>query len=90
MRIRRNSVSGYDSSGDPLAGPDGTQQDAGIYLQTLDRSVVSVLDDRVANRVYGVRARQLSASVTWIVDGLVTRNVDDAVYYDRTVQTKPR
>lgn len=28
--------------------------------------------------------------MTWIVDGLVTRNVDDAVYYDRTVQTKPR
>lgn len=61
----------------------------GIFLSALDKGTVRLFDNEVSNRPYGVRASSFSPSVRWIISDLRTRNVGQAVYYDRSVANPP-
>lgn len=89
VRIRGNSITGITEQG-LLAFLEDGNQDAGIFLNTLDDSNVYVLGNRVTNRSYGVRAATMTEHVKWVVRDLRTRNVGEKVHYDQSVSNRPQ
>ena len=64
--------------------------DAGIWLNNLDKANVYIMDNGVTDTAYGVFARELSKTVRWWIGGLKTTRVGMAVYYDNSVANQPR
>ena len=89
LRIIGNSIVGTREEG-PLAVLENGDEDAGIFLNTLDDSSVSVIGNRVSTRAYGVRAATMTKSVFWTVRDLRTSNVRERVHYDDSVSNKPK
>jgi hypothetical protein len=91
LRIVGNSVDGsYGEEDATTALEREFDHGAGIYLWDIDKARVRILDNRVVDRTYGVRASSMSESVDWLIEGLRTTAVEDDVYYDSSVANKPR
>jgi hypothetical protein len=89
LRIEGNLIRGKDvKKGNMLAFLENWDKHAGVFLHNVDDGSILVARNRVENRVYGVRAEAFTPRVRWKVDDLVTKNVDDAVYY-QNVPNKP-
>ncbi len=89
VRIRGNSITGIAEQG-LLTLLEGGDQDAGVFLNTLDDANVYVTGNRVTNRSYGVRALTMTEHVKWVVRDLRTRNVREKVHYDQSVSNRPQ
>ncbi|HEX9694748.1 MAG TPA: hypothetical protein VGB64_00375 [Actinomycetota bacterium] len=89
LKMRSNSVTGAE----PLTGVAQVdapfQKGAGILLNTLEYATVSIENPSVANRQYGVQAKNLNKTVRWKVVGLKTTNVGEDVGYDASVANAP-
>lgn len=88
LMVAGNSVSRTIEGQDLLA--EEFARDAGIYLGTLNSASVHVLDNAAAGLAYGVYATNFTSSVEWWVDGLVTEDVDEPIYYDQSVKNPPK
>jgi len=86
--IEGNSITGWATSG-PLKFLEQWDTNAGILLQNVDKADVMILDNYVANRVYGIRALNFTVTVNWFIGGLRTKNVDERVSYEN-VPRKPK
>jgi hypothetical protein len=89
LRIIGNSVTGKREEG-VLKMLENSDEDAGIFLNTLDESYVQVIGNRVSTRAYGVRAATMTKTVVWRVRDLATSNVRERVHYDDSVENKPK
>jgi hypothetical protein len=89
LRIIGNSVTGKREES-PLVMLENYDEDAGIFLNTLDDASVSVIGNRVSTRAYGVRAATMTKTVVWRVRDLRTTNVRERVHYDDSVENKPK
>jgi hypothetical protein len=72
-----------------VRGATRTPGGAGILLNGLDKGVVRIEDNVIANRSFGVRAARLTETVRWVIRGLATSNVEQPVAYDRSVANPP-
>ena len=61
----------------------------GIFLNVLDKATVTIRDTRISHRRFGVRALQLTSTVTWTIRNLQTTGVPQRVSYDSTVKNSP-
>lgn len=88
LLIERNRVTGTEA-GDGAFGMFDNDRNAGIFVHALDTSDVSIFDNTITERAFGVRAEQFTDTVRWFIRDLHTRNVDEAVYSDKTVKDSP-
>lgn len=88
LRIVGNSVR-YDGSEDPLSVDNRWQKASGIYLKTLDKSDVWILRNFVKDTFFGVRASNMTETVSWRVADLETAGVSEPVSYDQSVKNRP-
>lgn len=88
VKILRNTIEGTKETG-MLAFLEDGDHDAGVLLNNLDDSKVSVIGNSVAKRAYGVRAATMTDSVSWLVRDLRTSDVRERVYYDESVSNEP-
>ncbi len=64
-------------------------RNAGIFVHALDKADVTITDNNVTERAFGVRAEQFTETVHWLVRDLRTQNVQEPVYSDETVKDSP-
>lgn len=88
VRVVGNTVIGEDPQKRDLLD-ERFSADSGINLYDIDLADVYLEDNKVANMLYGVRAAQMTESVRWIVSGLTTSGVSQAVYWDNSVKNAP-
>lgn len=89
VHIEGNSVAG-EAPADRDLLDEQFGNDAGIYLNDLDKASIHVGDNEVRNLLYGVRAARMTESVQWWIHGLRTDGVPQPVYYDNSVKNHPR
>jgi hypothetical protein len=88
LKIIDNSIT-YDGADDPLAADDQWEASGGISLQSLDKADVWIVRNFVSSMFYGVRASDMSKTVTWRIVDLETDGVQEDVSYDQSVKNKP-
>ncbi|MGH2760480.1 MAG: hypothetical protein ACRDKJ_13105, partial [Actinomycetota bacterium] len=86
--IDGNEISGRKDDDGFFGNFDG-DRNAGIFVHALDAADIWITDNSVKQRAFGVRAEQFSETVSWVIRGLRTTNVDDAVYQDESVKDSP-
>jgi hypothetical protein len=59
-------------------------------LDVLDKAQVSIENDRVSDRQFGVRALQMTKTVRWTIRGFIATGVSQSVSYDNTVANPPQ
>lgn len=64
-------------------------RNAGIFVHALDKADVTIADNSVTERAFGVRAEKFTESVHWLIRDLRTKNVQDPVYSDESVKDSP-
>lgn len=91
LSITGNKIDGAFSEADMTSDVDEFfDNGSGIYLSSIDKARVFILDNRVKDRIYGVEARQMGSSVRWWIGGLKTSGVRQDVYYDSSVANEPK
>ena len=88
VRVAGNSVVGEDPQSRDLLD-EQFATDAGINLYDIDLADVYLEDNRVSNMLYGVRAARMTETVHWLISGLTTSGVSQAVYWDNSVENAP-
>lgn len=89
IKIEGNVVRGESlEERDPV--DDQFARDSGIFLNDLDKGRAYLRNNTVTNLLYGVRGSRMTESVHWWINGLVTRAVTQAVYWDNSVKNQPR
>jgi hypothetical protein len=88
LYIDGNNIAGYNGS-DSFGSLDQRDRNAGIFLHTLDKAGVWILNNTVSDRAIGVRAEQFTERVTWSIRNLRTENVNDRVSSDESVKDSP-
>lgn len=88
LLIDGNRVVGKKAA-DGAFGMFDQDRNAGIFVHTLDKADVTIANNSVMERTFGVRAEQFTDSVRWFISDLHTRNVEDPVYSDKTVKDSP-
>jgi hypothetical protein len=86
--VKDNKITGWKPNGF-LAFLENQDTNAGILLQNVDKADVWVVNNSVANRVYGVHAMNFTVSVRWFIGQLKTSNVEQRVSYEN-VPRKPQ
>lgn len=88
LLIEGNRIAGQKAD-DGFFSSFDANRNAGIFVHALDKASISILDNGVTQRAYGVRAEQFTDTVRWIISDLRTSNVEQAVYTDKTVKDSP-
>jgi hypothetical protein len=86
--IDGNRIAGAPAD-DGFFGAFDADKNAGVFVHTLDKADVSITDNTVSERAFGVRAEQFTENVRWVIRDLRTQNVDQSVYADETVTDSP-
>lgn len=99
ITVQRAQDITLDVIGNHIRGPQKDQMelpyaqwwdaDTGILLSGLDDGLVRLYGNSVMDRSMAIQARDMSASVRWIIGSLSTKNVEHDVYWDRSVKNPP-
>lgn len=88
LTIDGNRISGVKDDDGFFGNFDG-DRNSGIFVHALDAANIWITDNSVTQRAFGVRAEQFTETVRWVIRGLKTSNVEDAVYQDESVKDSP-
>ena len=86
--IDGNRISGVKDDDGFFGNFDG-DRNAGIFVHAMDEASIRITDNWVVQRAIGVRAEQFTETVTWLIRGLHTSNVAEAVQQDESVKDSP-
>lgn len=90
LRILDNSIVGPDA-GDALDDlADNRDQVAGINLWDIDKGDLFLSGNSVSKTAFGIKAADMTKTVNWTIEELVTNEVSQGVYWDSSVHNAPR
>ena len=79
LYIRDNSITGPADTMYQQLPSVSVNPASGIALDDIDKAMIHIYDNHVADTRYGVSASRFSESVRWIIGGLHTEGVDEPV-----------
>lgn len=88
LLVEANRIAGTPAEEGMFESFDGDRT-SGIYLRVLDHADVTISDNAVARRMFGVLAERFTDDVRWVIRDLRTSDVDERVAADDSVKDSP-
>ena len=90
LRVLDNTIVGPEAPDAVGSLTADWEEVSGISLWDVDKGDLFLSGNSVSRAVYGIRAYDFSKTVNWTIGELATSEVDQAVYWDSSVENPPR